>query len=284
VIAVYLQLFDPLHSSLCTCPPKYSLSPYTGCPHSCQYCYTTSYIKDAFHCRGKKNFITTLARELKKADRNLPVSIANSSDPYPPQERNYLLTKRTLSLLAVNRFKVLIVTKSPIVVRDIPLLKKSVVSISVTTLNEKTSRKIEPGAPTPQDRLKALGILIRSGIPCTASVDPIIPMINEDAKELIEALASVGVKMVTSSTYKAREDSLVRMTSLFPELKEELVHFYKEKGKRIGRSIYLPYALRYNLMKAIREEAERWGMEFATCREGFSLGSSRSCDGSHLLP
>ncbi|RLF51539.1 MAG: radical SAM protein, partial [Thermoplasmata archaeon] len=71
----YIKEFDPWNSPYCTCPPKYSLNPYTGCDHCCIYCYITSYIPNAFQVRTKKDFFKKLQKDVKKIDKNKVVSL-----------------------------------------------------------------------------------------------------------------------------------------------------------------------------------------------------------------
>lgn len=280
--------FDPWRGKLCTCPEKYSFSPYTGCGHKCVYCYITSYIPRAFQPRVKNFTLIRLERELKRLDKNKPISITNSSDPYTPREAQNLLMREVLPIFIKNGFKVLIITKSDIVVRDVDILSKGkvCVSITVTTLEEKTAKRLEPNAPSPLKRLEALKALSNAGIPTLLRLDPIIPGINDDAdsiRMLIKAAHEAGVRQVTTSTYKARPDSLYRVVSAFPELEKELKELYSE-GERINRSIYLPEKLRRELVLKVREAAQEFSMDFAACREGFSeLHTAETCDGSHML-
>ncbi len=114
-----LNAFDPWNSSRCTCPSKYSFCPYTGCPHGCLYCYITSYIPRPFEGRAKRDVLQRLARELRSADvQRRYVSMANSSDPYPPMEREQEITRRCLELFRERQVPVLVVTKSDLVARD----------------------------------------------------------------------------------------------------------------------------------------------------------------------
>ncbi|RLF44210.1 MAG: radical SAM protein, partial [Thermoplasmata archaeon] len=113
--------FDPWKSKLCTCPKKYSFSPYTGCSHACIYCYITSYIPNAFKVRLKKDLFRRLKKELHKVDTF--ISMSNSSDPYVPEERDFKVTRKCLRIFKENKIKVLIITKSDIVARDVDLLK-----------------------------------------------------------------------------------------------------------------------------------------------------------------
>jgi DNA repair photolyase len=280
--------FDPWRGKLCTCPEKYSFSPYTGCAHRCVYCYITSYIPRAFQPRAKIFTIVQLEKELKKLNKNKPISVANSSDPYTPSESKSLLMRETLPVFIRNGFKLLIVTKSDIVARDIDILSKGrvCVSITITTLDEKTAKRLEPNAPSPAKRLKALEALSRAGIPTMVRLDPLIPSINDDSnsiRRVLEAACEAGVKQVTTSTYKARPDSLPRVVGAFPEFGGEIKNLYSN-CELIGRSRYLNRELRRELVSRVREAAQDLSIDFATCREGFpELHTARTCDGSHML-
>jgi len=280
--------FDPWKGPLCSCPPKYSFSAYTGCPHACLYCYISSYIPRPFECRAKKSPVERLLKELRKVDPKLHISIANSSDPYPPVEAYLKLTRRALRELLSRGYKVQLITKSDLVVRDLDLIRNGncSVSITVTTLDERLASKLEPFAPSPKRRLKALKTLARSGVPCSARLDPIIPGINDEGiEELVESLAKAGVSHIVSSTYKAKADSFERVMKAYPKLRGRLYELYWVEGTRVGRSRLLPRKLRYGLLKSVKELVEENGMTFATCREGFpNLQSGETCDGSHLIP
>ncbi|MGB9718521.1 MAG: SPL family radical SAM protein [Thermoproteota archaeon] len=280
--------FDPWRGKLCTCPPKYSFSPYRGCGHRCAYCYITSYIPGAFKPRVKEFTLPQLENELKKLDRSKPVSIANSSDPYTPGEAQNLLMREALPVFVRNGFKLLIVTKSNLVARDIDILSRGrvCVSVTVTTLNERVAKRLEPFAPHPVSRLRALEALSRAGIPTMIRLDPIIPGVNDDSNTIsaiLKAASEAGVRQVTTSTYKAKPDNFKRVLTVFPELEEDLKNVYS-RGERVGRSTYLDKRLRRELVLKVREAAEELSMGFASCREGFpELHTAETCDGSHML-
>jgi len=280
--------FDPWKSPLCMCPPKYSLSAYTGCSHACRYCYISSYIPRAFQCRAKKDFIHRLRRDVRRIDPKLHISIANSSDPYPPQEDRLKLTRQALQTLLGEGFKVQLITKSNIVVRDLDIIKRGncSVSMSITTLNNHIARKLEPNAPLPNERLKAIKKLVNEGIPCSVRVDPIIPGINDEKLEgLVKGIANVGANHIVASTYKTKTDNFRRVVDTFPEHKERLTEYYWVKGERVGRAQYLSKNVRNEILSHLKEVVESYGITYATCREGLTkLHSAKTCDGSHLIP
>lgn len=285
-----LRLFDPWRSPLCTCPVKYSLHPYTGCSHKCLYCYATAYI-GLRESTPKKNFIENIRKELDKANRNMIVEMSTSSDPYPPIEDKLRLTRQTLKELFRRRFRVLITTKSSLVTRDVDLLSanRSAVMITITTLDERLSKVIEPGAPPPSERLLALKELAKKGVPVGARVDPVIPFVNDDPAELsllVEKLQEVGVKHVVTSTYKAKPDSYRRIVSALPELEDKLRNIYFKGKTYVSGYYYLSFDVRMNLLRPVVNSARKLGLSYATCREGLvtkEFFSARSCDGSHLL-
>lgn len=284
----FITSFDPWRGRLCTCPEKYSFSPYTGCGHRCTYCYITSYVPRAFQPRVKNIPVLRLERELERLDKNKPVSMANSSDPYTPEEAQNLQMRKVLPILIKNGFKLLVVTKSDLVTRDIDILSKGKVCVgmTVTTLNERVVKKLEPLAPHPVKRLRTLEALSRIGIPTMIRLDPLIPGVNDDTgsiRILLKAASEAGVKQVTTSTYKAKPDNFSRVLAAFPELEAKLKDVYAH-GERIGRSTYMPRKLRRELVLMVRETAEDVSMGFASCREGFQeLNTVETCDGSHML-
>lgn len=212
------------------------------------------------------------------------ISISNSSDPYPTIERELGLTRKCLQVLKQRACKIQIVTKSTLVTRDIDILEKtaSMVAISITTDKDEISKQLEPNVPPSSARIKAIQTLSQRGIPVCARIDPIIPFLNDTLRTLIETLAAIGVKHITSSVYKIKADNWRRFTVTFPEIAKRLEPLYFEQGERVSGYRYLPKELRYNLMKNAKELAEQNGMKFGTCREGLSQLNSATCDGAWL--
>ncbi len=285
-----VRYFDPWGSPLCTCPPKYSLQPYTGCSHFCLYCYATAYI-GVKRSQPKDRFIERLKVDLKRfVDPCLPINMSTSSDPYPPEERVYRLTRKALELLIPAGYKVLITTKSSLVARDAELLAKgnAAVTITITTMDERLARRLEPGAPPPRDRVEALRVLHEMGVPVGIRLDPILPALNDDEhsiREVLEAAREAGARFVVTSTYKARPDNLRRVLAAFPELERLYKRLYREEGVWMHGYWYMRPEKRLEIIQRVRRLALKLGFEFATCREGFKhLHTAPSCDGTHLIP
>jgi DNA repair photolyase len=280
-----ISSFDPWRSGLCTCPPKLTFNPYTGCDHQCTYCYASSYISNFRDCRPKKDALATLKREAAKLNDET-ISIANSSDPYPRAEASEGLTRRCLEILAESNCRIQIITKSNLVARDGDLLGKipSTVALTITTDDDELARIIEPFAPSPSQRIRAAQDLIKAAIPVSVRIDPIIPNVNDQPQKLIAELATIGVKHLTCSTYKAKPDNWMRLTKALPQMAEKLKPLYFQQGDKIGGNTLLPRAFRFKLLKGVRERALANGMRFGVCREGLAELNTAPCDGSWLLP
>ena len=280
-----ISRFDPWRSGLCTCPPKLTFNPYTGCDHQCIYCYASSYIPSFSDCRPKKDLLVTLKREAAKLNGET-ISIANSSDPYPRAELSAGLTRRCLEILAESNCKIQIITKSKLVVRDDDLLSKvpSTVALTITTDDDTIGMLIEPHAPPSSQRLRAAQDLIKAGIPVSVRVDPIIPFVNDQPQKLIATLASLGVKHLTCSTYKAKPDNWMRLAQAMPKVTEKLKPLYFQQGEKIRGNTLLPKEFRFKLLKSVRDLAVANDMKFGVCREGLPELNTASCDGSWLMP
>jgi DNA repair photolyase len=270
---------------MCTCPRKLTLNPYSGCDHGCLYCYASSYIPNFTECRPKKDLLATLKREAAKLKGEV-VSISNSSDPYPRIEAQLGWTRKCLELFTESDCRIQIITKSDIVVRDDDLLTKvpSTVALTITTDDENLAKILEPKAPSPSQRIRAAQDLLSKGIPVSVRIDPIIPLVNENPAKLIAELAAIGIKHITSSTYKPKPDNWRRLSEAMPNIAAKLKPLYFQQGERIGGNTLLPKDLRVKLLTKIREQATKNGLKFGVCREGFPQLSTASCDGSWLMP
>src|ERR1700736_5207211 len=188
-----------------------SINPYRGCEHGCIYCFarpTHAYLGLSpgldFESKlyMKPDAPELLERELSAASYTpRTIAIGTNTDPYQPIERRYQIMRRILEVLERSGHPVGIVTKSNLVTRDIDILSRMAsrklvrVGISVTSLDAKLARVMEPRAPTPARRLEALRELASAGIPTTVMAAPIIPAINDaEIERILEAAAACGVE------------------------------------------------------------------------------------------
>ncbi|RLI78698.1 radical SAM protein [Archaeoglobales archaeon] len=273
-----IKPFDPWRSKLCTCPPKYSFNPYTGCQHNCLYCYST-YIPNFRNLRLKKDLFRKIVRDLEKLPKYALISMSNSSDPYPIVEKKYRITRKCLEIFKEYDIRLLIVTKGDTVVRDVDLMSEMNSAVSITiTCDDKTAKILESNAPTTEKRIDVIKVIKDAGIPTVLRLDPIMPFINEDALWLIEKCEP---DHVVSSTLKLRWDSFKRMVSAFPHLKTKYEELYLE-GEKVQNYFYLPKDYRIRLLSKVKEKCEELGISYAFCRENIEF-KAKSCDGSHLI-
>jgi DNA repair photolyase len=200
-------------------------------------------------------------------------------------EAEKCLTRICLAILAQHDCRIQIITKSTLVTRDIDLLSKvsCTVALTITTDDDNVAKLIEPHAPPSTVLLETVEALISKGIPVSVRVDPLIPTVNDNPESLIAALASMGVKHVTSSTYKVKRDNWQRFVTVMPNVAEKLRQLYFEFGEKTGGYMLLPKDLRLKLMKNVRDLAIEKGMKFGACRENLSQLNTAACDGSWLL-
>jgi len=188
-----------------------SINPYRGCEHGCVYCFarpTHAYLGLSpgldFESKlfMKPNAPELLERELSAPDYSpKTIAIGTNTDPYQPIERRHQIMRRILEVLDRASHPVGIVTKSALVLRDLDILTRMAkrdlvkVAISVTTLDTKLARVMEPRAATPPRRLGALRELVKAGVPASALVAPVIPAINDaEIERILEAIAETGVR------------------------------------------------------------------------------------------
>lgn len=192
-------------------PFEQSINPYRGCEHGCSYCYA----RPSHAFMGLSSGIDFETRLFYKADAGKvleeelakpgyvckPITIGANTDPYQPIERQMLVTRTVLEVLARTRHPASIITKSAMVLRDLDLLVEMArdnlvsVAISITTLSPETKRVLEPRAASPQARLRALRELNAAGVPTGVMVAPIIPAITDhEVESILEAAAAGGAR------------------------------------------------------------------------------------------
>jgi DNA repair photolyase len=172
----------------------YCINPYVGCFHGCRYCYATFMKRFTGHTEAWGSFVDVkvnspevLQRQLQRKARGR-VMISSVTDAYQPIEAKYKLTRKCLEVLLQYQFPVDILTKSPLVLRDLDLIKefKDIeVGITVTTNDEKIRKVFEPKAPSITARINTLKKLHNNGINTYAFIGPVLPMNPEALLENI---------------------------------------------------------------------------------------------------
>ena len=183
---------------------KWSLNPYMGCVHRCTFCYVRAFEKRADRpsderygtsIRVKVNVAEVLARELVRPGwkREL-VAVGAATDPYQPAEGKYRLTRGCIQAFAAARNPFSIITRGPMIVRDIDVLQHAAtraevdITFSVPTLDADIWRKTEPGTAPPRQRLRALRLLVEAGIDVGVGMAPILPGLSDDPALLADVV------------------------------------------------------------------------------------------------
>ena len=178
-----------------------SINAYRGCEHGCVYCFarpTHAYLGLSpgldFETKlfAKPNAAALLEKELSRPGYQCqPIALGTNTDPYQPIERTYRITRQILEVLSACNHPVSVVTKSALIERDMDILtdmaKRGLahVSLSVTTLDRKLARQMEPRASAPERRIAALKALSEAGIPSGVLIAPIIPTLTDSEMEAI---------------------------------------------------------------------------------------------------
>ncbi len=183
-----------------------SINPYRGCEHGCIYCYA----RPAHAYMGlspgldfeTRLFFKPQAARLLEAELSNPrykpelIYIGGNTDPYQPQERRLRVTRQVIEVLLRFRHPFSVITKSALILRDLDLLAEAAaqnltrVAISVTSLDRKLSRSMEPRAATPEKRIEAIARLTQAGVPVTVMFAPSIPGLNDHEMEAVLARAA----------------------------------------------------------------------------------------------
>ena len=213
--SVKTQVFTDTSRSIITynqspdVPFDRSINPYKGCEHGCAYCFarpTHAYLDLSpgldFETKifAKPDAAELLADELAKPNYQVaPIALGVNTDAYQPIERKMGITREVLEVLKAHRHPVSLITKSALIERDIDLLAPMAekhlvqVAISITTLDKRLSRNLEPRAAAPARRLQTIRTLSEAGIPVGVLFAPVIPALNDSEMEaVLSAAAEAG--------------------------------------------------------------------------------------------
>lgn len=220
-----------------------SINPYRGCEHGCIYCFarpTHGYMGLSagldFEAKlfAKPDAARLLERELSKPGYKVkPIAIGTNTDPYQPIEREWRIMRQLLEVLDKANHPIVIVTKSALILRDIDILTSMAkrglvkVGISVTTLDRKLARTMEPRASTPAKRLEAIKALSEAGIPVAVMMAPVIPALNDH--EIERVLDSGKAAGATEASYV-----LLRLPlEVSPLFRDWLLQHYPDRYRHV---------------------------------------------------
>lgn len=254
---------------------NFNMNIYKGCCHGCIYCDSRSecyQIKDFDRVRAKKDAVLKVRKELKGKRKNGVVGTGAMSDPYNPFEEKYKLTRGALEEINNNGFGIAIATKSPLIVRDIDILKKIsehspvLVKMTITTFDDDLCKKIEPNVEPSSKRFEAISKLSDNGIYAGLLLMPILPFINDNEDNIINIVREAhrcGAKFIFAYgmgvTLRGNQRAyyLEKLLRLFPE--DTLARDYLDTfGNR--------YECQSNkskiLWKVFKDECEKYGILF----------------------
>lgn len=240
-------------------PFAWSLNPYTGCAHRCTFCYVRAFEARAerpaddrygWTIRIKVNVQDVLRGEFARPSwRREAVAIGAATDPYQPCEGRYRLTRACIVELAASRTPFSIITRGPMIRRDLDVLVEAAtrsrvhVSVSVPTLDERIWRATEPGTAPPRRRLETVRALADAGIDVGVALAPILPGLSDDPALLAEAVREArasGARGIWANVVNlrpgTREHFLAALAGDWPEL----VPLYEQL---FANRTYLPSAL-----------------------------------------
>ncbi len=186
----------------------FALNPYGGCEHGCIYCYAPGHTHSDLSTwrvvRVKRNIVERLTKELPFAEGR--IGMGTVTDPYQAAEGRFRLTRGCLEVLRDKGRGIHIHTKSDLVVRDIDILSgmDSLVGMTITGLDERYSKMIEPGAPLPDRRLGALRELNGAGIRTYVLIAPVMNVLEGHERELIDAILDTGTRVIFAEPLNLR--------------------------------------------------------------------------------
>jgi DNA repair photolyase len=257
-------------------PFKWSLNPYMGCVHRCTFCYVRAFEQRADRpsddrygrsIRVKINVAEVLRRELARASwQNEIVAIGAATDPYQPAEGRYKLTRACLEALADAANPLRLITRGPMIVRDVDVLARASrradvhVTFSIPTIDPEIWRRTEPGTAPPHQRLRAISVLVEAGIDVGVGMAPILPGLSDKPElleEVVRAARAAGATGIWTNLLYLRpgtkEHFLAALERDWPELLPEYERLY-------GRRAYLPAEETKPVRETVRALAVKHGV------------------------
>jgi DNA repair photolyase len=257
-------------------PFEWSLNPYRGCEFGCRYCYAR-YTHEFMELRESVDFedkiyaksaiAPILRRELKRIDGSKGIALGTATDPYQPAERRFHRTRAALEVFAQQAGLALsITTKSDLITRDIPLLQEIAkhnsisVNMTITTLDTSLARLLEPRAPRPELRLKAVEAIANAGIPVGVFPNPIMPLIT-DQEDRLDRLAKAARDR--GATYFGGGVLFLMPCSrkvFFPFVEKNFPHLLRRYQEKYESEAYLKGPYREVIRNRIAAIRDRYGL------------------------
>jgi DNA repair photolyase len=213
----------------------YSVDPYQNCEFGCRYC-DSSFEKTIYI---KSNAIQIFKQEIENLLKGV-IIVGSVHDPYQKAEKEYKITRNLLKVIEEHKFPCHILTKSDLILRDINILKKiekCIVTISVTTLDKYISDIFEEEVPSPEERLKIVETLSKSGIKTGLAIIPVLPYIVDE--ELEKIVKSAHEHMTSYILHKYLELKGDQKTLYYKTIKENFPHLLSKYRTLYGDS-YIP--------------------------------------------
>jgi DNA repair photolyase len=252
-------------------PFKWSLNPYMGCAHRCTFCYVRAFEVRADRpaddrygrsIRVKTNVAELLARELARPSwEQEGVALGTATDPYQPAEGRFQLTRACIKELGRAWTPFSIVTRGPLVVRDIDVLQDAArrvevsVNVSLPTLDDQIWRTTEPGTAPPRSRLETIRRLSEAGITANVGVAPILPGLSDGPgllEDVVRAAKAAGARMVWANVVYLKKGTREHFLSTLAEDWPEEVERYEQLFA--GRA-YLPASFAEPIRERVRAAA-----------------------------
>ena len=175
----------------------YALNPYGGCEHGCIYCYAPEVTHTPWDewrtVKVKANILSRLSKELPNVKGT--IGIGTVTDPYQAAESRFELTRACMKKLKSDGYRVHVHTKSDLILRDLDIIEgmEGDFAVTITTLDERVSKRTEPGAPMPEKRLQALKELTDIGADTYALIGPVLNTLDGKETEFVDAISATGV-------------------------------------------------------------------------------------------
>ncbi len=273
-------------------PFAWMINPYRGCEFACKYCYAR-YTHEFMELRDgldferlifvKQNAGWFLRQELKGVRKGESIAIGTATDPYQPAERKFAVTQAILQEMAEHKgLSIGLITKSDMILRDTAILReihkhnKLSISITITTMNTDLARRLEPRAPRPDLRMKAVQQLALAGLHAGVNCAPVLPQITDsqqDLHELVRSAADAGAAFVFCNALFLKPCA---KNVFMPFLQENFPHLTAHYQEMYSDRAYLPAHYGNRVSALVRKLCQKYNVGAPERRREFLNSSSRA--------